>query len=201
MQHRLWYISLVLEAACLGALAWKQQCPMLMAWLAFDILTGIVNAWIDQFDPSMYQISWEAKQLGAVLTRILAAREVWKKLGGRPWIWGCMIVSGLIYIGRAQAWPHSIIDAEFAMIAVISATLAFCLFWTIASARKLTTNPFTWNMAHVMAGHFLLSGLIYYVASGARENIGKGTGIVAVATYGIMAAIILMQRKGHDQTA
>lgn len=196
MIHRLWYISLVLELIAL-ILVWDRGVPMFSLWLAFDIITGLFSICLDLMHPAdpAYQMAWELKQPGVVISRSLAAREVWNRLGARVWVAASAGISGLIYIGRFSAWSHSIIEAEFAAVAITSAALGMVLWLALRSARKLTAEPFVLNHGHLMVGYFLLSALCYYVAYGYRDTIGRATGIVACLSYGSWIAIALWHRR------
>ena len=185
---RLMNLSLIVEAAWLAVLVWQQQLsvvPMMCAWLAFDLLVGASVVLLDHFFPHdpRYRFVWMTIQPGVILTRVLAARECWKKLNGPYWIKTSLVSSVGVYVGRFHHWPKTVIDFEFGIIAICTAALAMVLYRAVQSARILTTEPIILQHATVMAGYFFLTALVYFVANQARDTAGIGIGIVATFSY------------------
>jgi hypothetical protein len=195
MRDLLWYASLVIEALLVGIVA--QELPMLAVWLAFDVITGGISVWSHLEYPTggVYQIPWELKQPGVIVTRVLAGRECWNRLGGRSWTNSSILISFLIYEAIARGWPHGVIEAEFAAVAITSATVAMILYRSLRAAQKLVTDPLIINHGYVLCGYFLLQALIYYVAFGYRDTIGVGTGLVAVLAYSTWFVLFVTQRR------
>lgn len=199
MRDWLWYASLVIESVVLALLIWRRELPWLCLWLAFDILTGALSVAMHVKYPTegKYRIPWELKQPGVVATRILAARECWNRLSGRAWTGGAIFLSVLIYESMYRTWPHSILDAEFAAIAITSATLAFIIIRSLYAVKKLTVDPVSIQHGHVMLGYLLMLAFVYYVTPAYRDTIGIGTGIVAVLAYSSWL-VVFVKHKTHS---
>lgn len=196
-QHRLWYISLFIEAALLSILVWRRSCPMFALWLAFDVVTGLLNVWVDYSHATRYQIAWGLKQPPALALRFLAAREIWNQLGGCIWSRVCVGLAAFACIAQARGWPHSVIEVEFCVIAIANAALALILWLSLRAAWRLTTDPFVVNLGYVMCGYFILTAICYYAAWGYREDIGRATGVVAILGYGASIAVVMKHRRRH----
>jgi hypothetical protein len=193
-QRSLWYASLVIEAILLGILIAKRQCFAFGCWLAFDVSTGALNVWMDKAHWQAYEISWSAKQPIAMGLRVMAARDVWNRLGGPVWARTCMGIAAFISIAQMHGWPKTVIEAEFSGIAVGSAALGMILWFSIRAASKLKTDPFVLTHGYVMCAYFLLSALCYFAAWGYRDTIGLATGIVAIFAYATWTAVVWRNR-------
>ena len=196
MIHKLWYASLVLEFCGLIALDWRKW-PYFALWLAFDVITGAVNVWLDHEHRKMYASAFAIKQPIAILLRAFAAQEVWKKLHGPVWARTCVGISAFIVLARTHSWPHTLMEAEFAGIAACTAALGIILWLSLQAAMKLTTDPVILNHGYVMCGYFLLFSVCYFAAWGYRETMGRATGIVACIAYGTWFVLAVKQRKRH----
>ena len=140
--HALWYVELALEVAALVLCCWRGHLPWFCGWLAVDLLFAAVNIWIDHREPArLYQYAWMVERPLVLASRIMAAREAWQKFGGRLWLAGCFGLAGLIHVARAHAWPQSILEAEFALVAIASAGLGLALWLALDSARKVHWDP------------------------------------------------------------
>lgn len=199
MRDWLWYASLAIESVILALLVWRRELPWLCVWLAFDVLTGSLSVAMHIMHPAggMYQIPWGLKQPGVIVTRILAARECWGRLSGRAWTGGAIFLSALIYESTYRNWPRSILDAEFAAIAITSATLAFIILRSLYAVKKLTVDPVSVEHGHVMLGYLLMLAFIYYVTPAYRDTIGIGTGIVASSAYSSWL-FVFVRHKTHS---
>ncbi len=182
-QHRLWYASLVLECILLSVLIAQRKCFAFGCWLAFDLITGVVNIWIDRHVWPRYQEAWVVQQPISMGLRVIAAREVWERLGGPVWTRTCMGFSSFICIGSMRNWPQGVIEWEFAGIAIGSAALGMIIWLSIRAAVMVKVDPFMLHHAYVMCAYFLLVAVCYFSAWGYRQTIGLATMIVALLAY------------------
>jgi hypothetical protein len=183
--HREWYISLALQFIALLCVTWYRQTPFLTLWLAFDIFSAVACMWADHINPHgpLYSRLWTFGQPVALALRITAARETWGRFEGRSYSAACTGMAALIYLGRAQKWPASVIELLFALTAISCAALGFILVLTINAASKSKDRRSGYR-AMLMAGYFVLLALCYLVAGNYRDLIGRATGIVASLYYG-----------------
>lgn len=202
-QHRLWYASLILEAILLCILIVARKCFVFGCWLAFDLLTGAINVWIDKVVWARYQEAWEIQQPISMALRAIAARDVWNRLGGAVWARGCMGMASFICIGRIHHVPESIIDWEFIGIAVGSAALGMITWLSIRAASRMHIDPFVLQHAYVMCAYFMLVALCYYSAWGYRQTIGLATMIVALLAYAAWIVVVarnLIEGRNNEKT-
>lgn len=201
-QHRLWYASLGLELILLCVLVAVRKCFPFGCWLAFDVITGAINIWIDKIVWPRYQEAWVLQQPISMALRAIAARDVWNRLGGAVWARGCMGVASVICIGRMHQVPQNVIEWEFIGIAVGSAALGMITWLSIRAAVKLYVDPFVLEHAYVMCAYFLLVAVCYYSAWGYRQTIGLATMIVALLSYAAWIFVVaknLFAGENHNE--
>lgn len=197
MIHLLWYVSLIIESGVFALLVYRGEWPMFALWLGFDVITGVAGIIVDRMDPhnGAYRIPWTLKMPVATVLRVVAAKEVWVRLGGPRLTRACIFASGLVYLGSVHVWPHTVVEIEIVAYAMVSAALAMILYRSIREgARKISVGANTMNHAWTMCGYCFLSAVIYLVSWAYPYTISIGSGLLATLAYGIWGVIFIRAR-------
>jgi len=195
-----WVASLVTEFGVLAEIArsvWRRTYPRFFTYLLFDWTASLLLFWVTTFHTGLYDLIWRIVQVCLLFGRLGLVLEAYQHMAKTNERWrfsdgtvfplaGFAVLILQEAMVRPAIWPHSSLEAIFALMGGGNAFLGFVLVGFFSIHRGQTGGGAT-NMelyhGKILCGYLLFTAPCYYAASQHIDSIGVALMLISVVCY------------------
>lgn len=194
----LWLTSLVIECGVLiGILntSWRRTFPRFLAFLVFDVLSGMIAFWVAAEAPAFYDIFQRLKHIVLVVWLVAMVTESYRRLVPSVRLWGFedgfaypLAAGGTLAFHAAMVrpfrWPASYLEGVWLSIGASRCILGLIMVCVIMLAtRRQTESGYQSAHARILCLYLLATSTCYYLAPKIPQDIGLITMSVSTICY------------------